>query len=58
MADGVGLDVSGVDRLGSGAPSWALHSFTLVFLPEKVINGNCERGCERKFIPKKSSLSG
>ena len=26
--------------------------------PQKVRNGNCERGCEGKSIPKKSSLSG
>ena len=35
MVDGVGLDVSGVGRLGSGARSWALHAFPLVVLPAK-----------------------
>ena len=30
MGDGVGSDVSGVDRLGSGACSWAMRAFPLV----------------------------
>ena len=60
VGDGVGRDVSGVDRLGSGACSWALRAFSLVMLscPRKVRNGNCERGCEGKLIPKKLGLSG
>ena len=53
---GEGHDVSGVGWLGGGARSWDLHAFLLVFLLAKIenINGNCERGCEGKSIPKKS----
>ena len=42
----------GVGRLGSGAGPWDLHGFTLVLLscPRKVINDNCERGCEGKLM--------
>ena len=58
MVDVLGRDVSGVASLGSGARSWALHAFNLVALPGKVMNGTCERGCNGKLIPKKSSQSG
>ena len=62
MADGVGLDVSGVDRLGSGAPSWYQRDFPLVIfscMPAKSENrnGDFEQGCKGKSIPNKSSLS-
>ena len=33
VGDGVGCDISGVGRLGSGARSWDLCTFTLVVLP-------------------------
>ena len=36
MGDGVGLDVSGVGRLGIGGHSWDLRTFPLVFLPAKI----------------------
>ena len=58
MRDGLGRDVMGVDRLGSGERSWALCAFFhLVVLPAKSenINRNCERG---PLIARKSSLSG
>ena len=32
--------------------------FPLLSCQQKVRNGNCERGCEGRLIPKKSSLSG
>ena len=35
MLDWVGLNVSGVARLGIGASSWDLHDFPLVVLPAK-----------------------
>ena len=31
---------------------------SLLSCPEKVRDGNCERGCEGKLIPKKSILNG
>ena len=31
--------------------------FLLLSHPRKARNGNCERGCEGKLIPKKSCLS-
>ena len=57
---GVGRNVVGVGRLGSGARSWDLHAFYLVLLSymKKLRNENYERGCERDLIPKKFSLSG
>ena len=55
----IGSNVSGVGRLGRGAHSWDMRDFPLVAMPAKSENRNenCERGCERKLIPKKSSLS-
>ena len=35
MGDRVGLDVSGVSRLGRGARSWALRTFPFVVLAVK-----------------------
>ena len=32
VGDGVGSDVSGMGRLGSGARSWDLHAFNLFLL--------------------------
>ena len=48
----MGIDVSGVLRLGIRAQSSGMGSFTLVLLPflQKLINGNFERGYERKSI--------
>ena len=56
----MGRNVSGVGRLGSGARSWDMRAFPLVVMPAKSenINGNCERGCKGKLIPKNSSISG
>ena len=50
----------GVVRLGIEAGSWSLRIFTLVLFscPQKVRNGNFERGCEGKSISNKASLSG
>ena len=60
VGDGVGSDFSEVGRLGRGSCSWDMCNFYLVDLTAKSDNrnGNCERGCKRKLIPKKSSLSG
>ena len=50
MVNGVGSNVYGVGRLGSGERSWDLCAFTLVLLScqKKVRNGNREQGCKGK----------
>ena len=60
VGDGVSINVSRVGRVGSGERSWYLRAFPLFFLPAKSesINGNCEKGCKVKLMPKKSILSG
>ena len=51
--------------LSQGWAGWGVESahgicvpFPLLSLLQKVINGNCDCGCNGKLIPKKSSLSG
>ena len=60
MVYGVGSDVYGVGRLGSGLRSWALNAFLLFMLlcPRKSRNVNCEQGCKVNSILKKLSLNG
>ena len=60
MVGGRGGNVMGVGKLGRGVRSQALCDFPLVVLTAKSenINGNCERGCRGKLIPKKLSLCG
>ena len=46
MVDGVGRNVYGVGKFGSGSHSWNLCAFPFILFscPQKLRSGNCDRG--------------